>query len=48
MLQRLASLKLFTAESAGIIELWYRESDSQWIALETQRNGGRLAYRTDV
>jgi hypothetical protein len=30
----------------GTIQLWYRESDSQWIALETVRDGGTLAYRT--
>lgn len=29
----------------GTIELWYRESDSRWIALETVRDGGTLAYR---
>ena len=42
------SARRFTliAGDTGNVELWYRESDSQWIRLETQRNGGTLAYRT--
>lgn len=36
------------AQSAGVIDLWYRESDSAWIALETVRDGGTLSYRTEA
>ena len=41
------SARRFTlnAQGAGIIHLWYRESDARWIALETERDGGRLSYR---
>ncbi len=36
------------ADAAGIIQLWYRASDSRWIALETVRDGGTLVYRSDT
>ena len=35
------------AVDTGTVELWYRESDGRWIALETLRDGGTLAYRLE-
>jgi len=36
------------ADAAGVIQLWYRASDSRWIGLETVRDGGTLVYRSDA
>jgi hypothetical protein len=33
------------ANEAGVIHLWYRQSDNRWIGLETTRDGGILSYR---